>query len=88
MVKFVDEMAKCGGISAKFGEIWQGTGKILRNLVEQFSKIWQKNAEFSQNLAENNEIWRNLAKKGKIWRHILKMKKLRNVGKFEKNDEV
>ena len=53
--KFVDEMAKCGKISAKFDEICGGT-----------DEIWQKNAEFGWNLAENSKIWRNLAKKGKI----------------------
>ena len=33
MAKFVDEMAEFGGISAKFGEIWRGTGGIRRKLA-------------------------------------------------------
>ena len=70
-------LAEFGGISAKFGEIWQGTGGIRRNLAE--------NCEI---LAESGGKERNLAESGEIWRNILKIKKLRNVAKFEKNDEV
>ena len=46
-----------------------------------FDGIWRKTAEFG-------EKWRNLAKSGKIWQNIFEIKKLRNVAKFEKNDEV
>ena len=64
MAKFVDEMAKCGGISAKFAEIWQGFGKIRRDLTEKCGI-----------LTESGGKQRNLAKKGEIWRSILKIKK-------------
>ena len=77
MTTFVDEIAKCGGISAKCGEIWRGNGKILRDLAEKCGI-----------LTESGRKQRNLAKKGEIWRNISKIKKLRNVAKFEKNDEV
>ena len=61
MVKFVDEMAKCGGISAKFGKIWQGIGTVRRDLAEKCGIM-----------TESGGKQRNVAKKGEIWRNILK----------------
>ena len=58
---------------AKYGE----AHGIRRNLVE--------NCEI---LTESGRKERNLAEFGEIWQNILKIKKLRNVAKFEKNDEV
>ena len=54
-------MAKCGGISAKFGEIWQGTGKIRRDLVEKCG-ILTESGGIQQNLAKFSEKGQNLAK--------------------------
>ena len=56
MAKFVYEMAKCGGISAKFGEIWRGTGKIRRDLAEKCG-ILTESGRKQRNLAKKNEIF-------------------------------
>ena len=54
-------LAEFGGISAKFGEIWRGTGGIRRNLAEN-CEILAESGGKERNLAESGEIWRNLAK--------------------------
>ena len=61
MAKFVDKMAKCGGISAKFGETWQGTCKIWRDLAEKCGILTESGGK-QQNLAKFSEKGRNLAK--------------------------
>ena len=82
--KILQKMTKYGEICRwkdemwrNIGKIWQGTGKIRRDLAEKCGI-----------LTESGEKQRNLAKKGEIWRNILKIKKWQNVTKFETNDEV
>ena len=54
MAKVVDEMAKCDGISAKFGEIWQGIGKIRRDLAEKCGILTESGGK-QRNLAKFGE---------------------------------
>ena len=77
MAKFVDEMAESGGIWRNISEVWRNMARHRRNT-----------AKFGGKLRNFGGIWRKRAKFGGIWRNILKIKKLRNVAKFEKNDEV
>ena len=82
--KFVDEMAKCGKISAKFGEIWQGTSKIWRDLAEKCVILMESGGK-QRHLAKFSEKGQNLAK---YFKKLKNDKMLRNLRKIMKYGEI
>ena len=61
MAKFVDEMAKCGGIWRNISKIWRATGEMRRELAEKCEILTESGGK-QQNLAKYCAKGRNLAK--------------------------